>query len=150
MRGMTISLVSPVLVGRRAESAALAGALERVLAGQAATVVVGGEAGVGKSRLVHELVGRAREAGVRVLVGGCVELDGGGIPFAPLVDMLRALARDTPADELDALLGPARAVVGRLVPELDDGAGAPREDAQPDASSSCCSASCCGWRASGR
>src|SRR5690242_8174287 len=130
---MTISLVSPVLVGRRAESEALAGALERVLAGQATTVVVGGEAGVGKSRLVHELVGRARDAGVRVLVGGCVELDGGGIPFAPLVDMLRALARDTPADELDTLLGPARPVVGRLVPELDDPEAAPgREEAQPD------------------
>src|ERR1700742_3123909 len=109
---MTASLVSPVLVGRQAESEVLAAALERALGGQPTAVLVGGEAGVGKSRLVHELVDRAREAGVRVLVGSCVELDGGGIPFAPLVDMLRALARDTPAAELDALLGPARAVGG--------------------------------------
>ena len=59
--------------------------------------------------------------GPRVLVGGCVELDGAGIPFAPLVDMLRALGRDVPAEELDELLGSARAEIGRLIPELDDG-----------------------------
>ena len=120
------SLVSPVLVGRQDESRALAEALVRALDGQPAAVVVGGEAGVGKSRLVQELVGRARAAGARVLIGGCVELDGGGIPFAPLVDMLRALAAElTPERELDALLGPARAEIGRLVPELDDGAAGP-------------------------
>jgi DNA-binding CsgD family transcriptional regulator len=119
---VTPSLVSPILVGRQAESKALADAMERVMAGESATVLVGGEAGVGKSRLVHELVVQARGAGARVLVGGCVELDGAGIPFAPLVDMLRALARDVPAENLDALLGSARTEIGRLVPELDDGA----------------------------
>jgi DNA-binding CsgD family transcriptional regulator len=118
---VTASLVSPVLVGRQTESEALSALLQRVIAGEPATVLVGGEAGVGKSRLVHELVDQARTAGVRVLVGGCVELDGGGIPFAPLVDMLRTLARDLPADELDPLFGSARAEMGRLVPELDDG-----------------------------
>ena len=121
---MTRSLVSPVLVGRRAESEVLSNALSRAIAGEPATVLVGGEAGVGKSRLVQELVGHARDEGVRSLVGGCVELDGAGIPFAPLVDMLRALARDMPTGELDALLGSARAEIGRLVPELDDGLGA--------------------------
>jgi len=115
------SLVSPVLVGRQAELTALTGSLERVISGEPATVVVGGEAGVGKSRLVHELIDQARAAGARVLVGGCVELDGGGIPFAPLVDMFRTLATQLPARELDELLGPARSEIGRLVPELDDG-----------------------------
>jgi DNA-binding CsgD family transcriptional regulator len=94
------------------------GALEQALAGEQVTVVVGGEAGVGKSRLIGELAMRARAAGARTLVGGCVELDGGGIPLAPLVDMLRALAAELPAAELDELLGPARREVGRLVPEL--------------------------------
>jgi DNA-binding NarL/FixJ family response regulator/tetratricopeptide (TPR) repeat protein len=93
-------------------------ALERALAGEPVTLVVGGEAGVGKSRLIGELVTRARAAGARVLVGGCVELDGGGIPLAPLVDMVRALAAELPGDELDELLGPARGEIGRLVPEL--------------------------------
>jgi DNA-binding CsgD family transcriptional regulator len=121
---VTTSLVSPVVVGRQAESAALSDALRRALAGDPVTVLVGGEAGVGKSRLVHELIAEARAGGARVLVGGCVELDGGGIPFAPLVEMLRTLGRDLPDDELDDLLGSARGEVGRLVPELDDGSGA--------------------------
>ena len=96
-------------------------------------MLVGGEAGVGKSRLVHELIGQARAAGARVLVGGCVQLDGGGIPFAPFVDMLRTLAADLPPDELDTLLGSARAEIGRLVPELDDGRNS-AQSGQPDAS----------------
>ncbi len=121
------SLVSPILVGRQAESTALDAALERVLGGESATVLVGGEAGVGKSRLIAELVIRARAAGARALFGGCVELDGGGIPFAPLVEMLRALAAELDADELTEVLGPARGEIGRLVPELDDGREAPSQ-----------------------
>jgi predicted ATPase len=93
---MAASLVSPVLVGRQTESAALDAALARVLSGDAVTVLVGGEAGVGKSRLVGEFVARARAAEARALVGGCVELGGGGIPYAPVVDMLRMLASACP------------------------------------------------------
>ncbi|MGH2893202.1 MAG: ATP-binding protein, partial [Solirubrobacteraceae bacterium] len=118
---MAASLVSPVLVGRRTESEALSDALGRVLAGERVTIVVGGEAGVGKSRLVNELVERAQTSDARVLAGGCVELEGGGIPLAPVIDMFRALATDVAEDELDELLGSARGELGRLVPELDDG-----------------------------
>jgi DNA-binding CsgD family transcriptional regulator/tetratricopeptide (TPR) repeat protein len=95
-------------------------------------VLVGGEAGVGKSRLIGEFVGRARAAEARALVGGCVELGGGGIPYAPVVDMLRMLASDLDDADLEALLGPARTEIGRLVPELDDGREAPeRGDRDP-------------------
>ena len=69
----------------------LDGALERAIAGEPTAVLVGGEAGVGKSRLVHELSRRAEEAGARVLVGGCVEVGGEGIPFGPLVEVLRPI-----------------------------------------------------------
>jgi len=91
------------------------------MAGGQETVLVGGEAGVGKSRLVRELIDRARGSGARVLLGGCVELGGGGIPFAPLVEMIRALSGELSGEQLDAVLGPARAEIGRLVPELGDG-----------------------------
>ena len=132
MPSVAASLVSPVLVGRQAELEFLAGALEDVLAGDQVTVLVGGEAGVGKSRLVHELIGRAHDAGARVLIGGCVELGGGGIPFAPLVDMIRALAGELSADRLDDMLGSARPEIGRLVPELGDGThGAPVPERDP-------------------
>ncbi|MGZ4195199.1 MAG: helix-turn-helix transcriptional regulator [Solirubrobacteraceae bacterium] len=122
---MAPSLVSPVLVGRQPELELLVSSLERAVAGEQATVLVGGEAGVGKSRLVHDLIEQARQSGTRALVGGCVELDGGGIPFAPLVDMVRALAAELPAAELDAVLGSAREEIARLVPELDVASGAP-------------------------
>jgi DNA-binding NarL/FixJ family response regulator len=121
------SLVSPVLVGRTLEAETLARALRGVVAlGEPAAVVVGGEAGVGKSRLVDEAVARAGEVGARVIAGSCVELDGAGIPYAPIVEMLRSLSADLPPAELDALLGVARGELGRLVPELDAGdAGLP-------------------------
>ena len=113
---MAASLVSPVLVGRRTESEALSEALARVLAGDGVTMVVGGEAGVGKSRLVGELVERARGSDARVLSGGCVELEGGGIPLAPAIDMFRALAADVSEDELDELLGRPAASSGDWCP----------------------------------
>src|SRR6185369_7235934 len=91
-------LVSPVLVGRGRELEVLMGAFERARAGEPAVVIVGGEAGVGKTRLVEEAAERTGEAGARVLIGSCVELGGEGLPFAPLVDALRELARTTGPD----------------------------------------------------
>jgi DNA-binding CsgD family transcriptional regulator/tetratricopeptide (TPR) repeat protein len=114
--------VSPVLVGRQAELGLLGNSLDRAIAGEQATVLVGGEAGVGKSRLMHDLISQARESGVRALVGGCVELDGGGIPFAPLVEMIRAFAAELEPADLNAVLGGARDEIARLVPELEDAA----------------------------
>ena len=57
--GVALRVSSPVLVGRAAEAAQLWAAFERAQAGSPATVVVAGEAGVGKTRLVTELIGRA-------------------------------------------------------------------------------------------
>jgi DNA-binding CsgD family transcriptional regulator/tetratricopeptide (TPR) repeat protein len=119
MAAMGGNLVSPVLVGREAELAALVTALGSAVSGEPAVVLLGGEAGVGKTRLVEEAASRARDAGARVLVGGCVELGGEGLPFMPLADALRSLLRVTPPDELEEFLGPARLQLARLVPELD-------------------------------
>jgi DNA-binding CsgD family transcriptional regulator/tetratricopeptide (TPR) repeat protein len=113
------SLVSPVLVGRRAERAELSDALERAAAGAAQFVLVAGEAGVGKSRLVSELAADAQAAGIRVLSGQCVQLGADGLPFAPLVDALRVLARSMPRAEFDQALGPARGALLRLLPNID-------------------------------
>jgi len=107
--------VSPVFIGRQEEMTALAGALPRVREGELAVALIGGEAGVGKTRLVGELAGVASSAGFRVLASQCIQLGGEGLPLAPLVDALRALARVTPAGELEDLLGPGLA---RLLPEL--------------------------------
>ena len=91
---MTATLTSPTFVGRTEELARLAAAVERAAGGVPTSVLIGGEAGVGKTRLVAEFVAAARAAGVTALHGGCVELGGEGLPFAPLVEALRAFVRD--------------------------------------------------------
>jgi DNA-binding CsgD family transcriptional regulator len=108
------------MVGRREELEALEAALGRAVAGARETVLVAGEAGVGKSRLVGELLARAGSVGATALRAGCIELEGGGIPFGPLVEMLRSLAGGADGEELASVLGPARPELGRLVPELAD------------------------------
>jgi predicted ATPase len=118
-------IVSPVLVGRLGELSVLVRARERSATGEPGVVLVGGEAGVGKTRLVQEASALAESAGARVLTGACVELGGDRLPLAPLVDALRALARSSPEAELGALLGPARRDLARLLPELDPAAAAP-------------------------
>jgi ATP/maltotriose-dependent transcriptional regulator MalT len=113
------SLVSPLFVGRQSERAELIEALESAISGPTEFVVVGGEAGVGKSRLVAELVEEAQARDVRVLSGQCVQLGTEGLPFAPLVDALRVLARSMPREEFDQALGPARGALLRLLPNID-------------------------------
>ena len=116
---------SPLFIGRQVELATLTEALRHAADGDAGTVLIGGDAGIGKSRLVAEVEARAADAGMLVLEGGCVALgDGGGLPFAPIVEALRrlpAMLADDATDglgHLDDLATPAIAELGRLVPEL--------------------------------
>src|ERR1700751_5545687 len=134
--GMVMSRrgASPVLVGRAAEMAALEAALETVRQGEPAAVLIGGEAGVGKTRLIGEFTATARDAGVRVLTGACLELGADGLPFSPFTAMLRDLVREAGPNEVTALLsgsGRAARELARLLPELppDRPAGAPGEAA---------------------
>ncbi|WP_407561384.1 helix-turn-helix transcriptional regulator [Streptomyces sp. 184] len=114
---VTISCVSPVLVGRSDELRSLATALERAGAGVPQAVLVGGEAGVGKTRLLEEFAARAERAGAVVAVGGCLELGAEGLPFAPFATALRALHRAL-GDELVHAARGGEAELARLLPEL--------------------------------
>jgi ATP/maltotriose-dependent transcriptional regulator MalT len=118
---------SPVFVGRSVELGRLRAALERAAAGAPAVVVVAGEAGVGKTRLVTEVIGPARELGALTLAGGCLDVGDGVLAYAPVVEALRSLALVLDAAELDRVLGGSRAELARLVPEL----GAPAAGADP-------------------
>jgi predicted ATPase len=109
---------SPVLVGRAAEAARLGAAFERAAAGQATVVVVAGEAGVGKTRLVAELADRVRRRGALALAGGCLDVGDGVVAYAPVVEALRPLPGLLAPEELERVLGGARAELARLVPEL--------------------------------
>jgi predicted ATPase len=105
-------------VGRTQELAWLRQLLARAATGEPLVALVGGEAGVGKTRLVEQLAATAGEQGVRVLGGGCVPLGEEGLPFAPVVEALRGLADELDADELEAVAGPARPELARLLPDL--------------------------------
>ncbi|GAA5198277.1 LuxR family transcriptional regulator [Rugosimonospora acidiphila] len=128
---MNRELVSPVLVGRRTELGRLRSLLDQAVAGEPHVALVAGEAGVGKSRLVQEVARIARDSGARVLVGGCVELGGEGLPLAPLTDMLRAVVRSSSSEELDRCLGAARLPLARLLPELSPGSSGPAQEGSP-------------------
>jgi predicted ATPase len=82
----------PRFVGRVEELARLESALTNATADTPTTVLVGGEAGVGKTRLLREFANRAQARQVRVVVGACVDLGAGDLPYAPVVDALRAIS----------------------------------------------------------
>jgi predicted ATPase len=92
---MTARISSPVFVGRGEELQRLQAALDGATAGTVGTVLVGGEAGVGKSRLLAEFRAGSASAGVRVLEGGSVDLGDGARPYDPFVAALRPWLRSS-------------------------------------------------------
>lgn len=96
MTGVTRLGVGIGLVGRRAEIAALASALDRARAGTPAAVLLSGEAGVGKSRLVAEAVARARGAGFAVLSGRCLDTAESALPYLPFTEVVATIAQGHP------------------------------------------------------
>jgi predicted ATPase/DNA-binding CsgD family transcriptional regulator len=90
-------------VGRRREYEALATALGDAAMGDPQVVLVSGEAGVGKTRLVEWFADAARDRGALVLSGACVESGLDGLPLAPILMALRRLADTIGRDRLVAL-----------------------------------------------
>lgn len=114
------ALVDPTgtpMVGRSRELGELRERFAACADGDPQVVVIGGEAGIGKSRLVAELL-RDLPGPSRVAVGHCLELGPDGPPFAPFAAVLRGLAADLGADRLAELAGPGRAELAGLAPEL--------------------------------
>ncbi|WP_369383460.1 AAA family ATPase [Streptomyces sp. cg36] len=118
---------SPVFVGRAGELTALNEALARATAGEPQALVVGGEAGVGKTRLIEEFTATACDSGAVVAVGGCVEIGADGLPFAPFSTALRTLRRRLP-DEFAAAAEGQEEELARLLPELGEASRESGED----------------------
>ncbi len=94
MVDVPVRISSLQFVGRAAELERLVGAFKSAAAEERATaVLLGGEAGVGKTRLVGELAARVREADGLVLAGSCLDLTNPALPFGPVVQALRSLQR---------------------------------------------------------
>ncbi|HYN97963.1 MAG TPA: ATP-binding protein, partial [Pilimelia sp.] len=95
---MTAHARSAVLVGRDADLALLRDAFKRARGEEPAVVLIGGEAGVGKTRLVEDFCRYAVGEGARVLTGHCLELGEERLQFAPFAAALsEVLRRDGPA-----------------------------------------------------
>ena len=106
-----------VFVGRQRELAELETHLGSTLSGRGGVVLLGGEPGIGKTRLLDELGVRARDAGVPPLWGRCWE-EGGAPAYWPWVQILRAgLRHDEPA-RVASVIGSQAALLGALLPEL--------------------------------
>src|SRR5256885_10736062 len=95
-------------------------------------VLLGGEPGSGKSRLVREFAGEAAAGGALVLYGACDAVV--RTPYGPFVEALDYLARTLEPDELRAALGATGGELTRLLPDLPARIGelAPPVTADPD------------------
>ncbi|MFL5777594.1 MAG: AAA family ATPase [Chloroflexota bacterium] len=115
---MARRLSSPVFVGRAAELAILLDHADAAERGQAGLIVVGGEAGVGKTRLVSELAAALGERGWLVLEGGTVALGEDALPFGPIVEALRDLIHRVDPAVVAAAAGANLRDLSTLLPEL--------------------------------
>jgi DNA-binding CsgD family transcriptional regulator/tetratricopeptide (TPR) repeat protein len=113
-----VRIASPTFVGRAAELVALDDALDSAEQGHATTVLIGGDAGVGKSRLLETWNDRARERGARVVSGACLDLGESGPAYVALVQAFRDLLRPLAPSAVDALVGTDRSTVALVIPEL--------------------------------
>ena len=116
---MRARVTSSHFVGRTGELAELDRALREAAGESPVVVLLGGESGVGKTRLVREFERRSSEDDALVLRGEAVEEADGELPYAPLIGALRPLVRARhPA--LDALGRGSRAQLAALLPGLDE------------------------------
>ncbi|MFN8638216.1 MAG: BREX system ATP-binding domain-containing protein [Dehalococcoidia bacterium] len=113
---LTRPLVCPVLVGRAAERSALVGVLDGIASARGATVLLSGEAGIGKSRLARALAEEAAARGCRVLEARCYEQER-TLAYAPILDLLRALI-PAASPSTKARLGAGAAVIRTLLPGI--------------------------------
>ncbi|MEP6599783.1 MAG: AAA family ATPase [Actinomycetota bacterium] len=84
------------LVGRLAELAVLTAALDDAARQDAAAVLLSGDAGVGKTRLLTEVAARAAERGTAVLIGHCIDFGDAALPYLPLSEAFGRLATEQP------------------------------------------------------
>ncbi len=110
-------IICPALIGRDHYLAALHLLMEHTRSGQGQVLLLCGEAGIGKSRLVTEFKTEAVAQGFQALQGHCFPTDL-SCPYAPLLDLLRSLFLHTPAARLGSFMTPFARELTPLLPEL--------------------------------
>jgi predicted ATPase len=123
---MRARVTSSRFVGRRGELAELERASREAAEQRPTVVLLGGESGVGKTRLVREFEDRVADEAL-VLRGEAVEEADGELPYAPLIGALRPLVRErNPA--FDALARGTRAQLAALLPGIDEDPAPPERN----------------------
>ena len=110
-------VVCPTIVGRATELAALHVIVREVEEGQSRIVLLSGEAGIGKSRLVAEVETEADSKDFLVLQGNCFQRDLNS-PYAPLLDLMRLYIANQPPEVREAELQPFAHELLAVLPDL--------------------------------
>ena len=114
---MPLVLPRAPFVGRAAELTELQDAWRRALAGEPRLALIGGEAGIGKTSLVHAFVRDLPDDAI-VLTGQCVRIGGLPMPYAPIASILEQLARRVGVETVRRWAGNGQAQLGMVVPDL--------------------------------
>lgn len=110
--------LAPQMIGRQSELDRLEHALEHARASEGRVLLLAGDAGVGKSRLIREFIARARAAGgFDLLEGRCYDEDP-ATPYGPFVDAIRAAIRAHGPEAIARSCDPWTDDIARLLPEL--------------------------------
>src|SRR5262245_20451937 len=104
-------------IGRDQEMAVLHAAIDAAIGGHASLVMVGGEPGIGKTRLAEEAGAYAWRRGAQVLVGHCYEGEAAS-PYSSFVEAIREYASTRPDEKLKADMGDGASDLAKLVPEI--------------------------------
>src|SRR5690349_3799794 len=110
-------VASTATIGRTAELNALIDRLDRTIDGSGALILLGGDAGIGKSTVVRELKREATTRKVRVIEGRCSSTES-SVPYAPLMDALRFRISKGEGKAVAEMLGPLREVLAPIFPQL--------------------------------
>ena len=112
-----IPIRCPILIGRTAELSALRLLVDQTRDGKGQTVLVSGEAGIGKSRLVTEARTYAAAQGFLLLQGQCFPTDR-SCPYAPLLDLVRSHLATSSREEVVTEMGSLASALSPLLPDL--------------------------------
>lgn len=110
-------VICPILIGRTDEIAVFHKLIDEVISGKGQICLLGGEAGIGKSRLVAELKTAVFAQGFQFLQGQCFPTDR-SCPYAPLLDVLRSVFLHTPAAQFAMSVAPFARELAPLLPEV--------------------------------
>ena len=113
--GALLSEARSEMVGRAPQLEALAQEWRRTCKGELRIVLVGGEPGIGKTRLAAEFARRVYEDGAVVLFG---RSDPEPLPFGPFVEALSGFVRQLSTERLRSVVGENASVLARMLPEL--------------------------------